>query len=88
MEFNVLVEVPKGSRNKYEMDHASGRIRLDRTLFTATSYPADYGYIEDTLARDGDPLDVLRGIQRHRARESGAGRHVLGSSGGRGVGNP
>ncbi|MGI8881313.1 MAG: inorganic diphosphatase [Jatrophihabitans sp.] len=59
MEFDVLVEVPKGSRNKYEVDHESGRIRLDRTLFTSTQYPADYGYIEDTLGLDNDPLDAL-----------------------------
>ena len=59
MEFDVLIEIPRGSRNKYEVDHATGRIRLDRTLFTATQYPADYGYVPDTLADDGDPLDVL-----------------------------
>jgi inorganic pyrophosphatase len=57
--FDVVVEIPKGSRNKYEMDFEAGRIRLDRTLFTATQYPADYGYIEGTLGRDGDPLDAL-----------------------------
>ena len=59
MEFDVLIEIPKGQRNKYEVDHASGRIRLDRTLFTSTQYPADYGYIENTLGLDGDPLDAL-----------------------------
>ena len=59
MEFDVLIEIPKGSRNKYEVDHHTGRIRLDRTLFTATQYPADYGYIENTLGQDGDPLDAL-----------------------------
>jgi inorganic pyrophosphatase len=59
VEFDVLIEVPRGSRNKYEVDHVSGRIRLDRTLFTATQYPADYGYIEDTLGEDDDPLDAL-----------------------------
>ena len=59
MEFDVVIEIPKGTRNKYEMDHESGRIRLDRMLFTSTRYPADYGYIEDTLADDGDPLDAL-----------------------------
>lgn len=58
-EFNVVIEIPEGSRNKYEMDFVAGRIRLDRTLFTATQYPADYGYIEGTLGRDGDPLDAL-----------------------------
>jgi inorganic pyrophosphatase len=59
MEFDVLIEIPKGCRNKYEVDHKSGRLRLDRTLFTATQYPADYGYIENTLGLDGDPLDAL-----------------------------
>ncbi len=59
MEFDVVIEIPKGQRNKYEMDHATGRIRLDRMLFTSTRYPADYGYVEDTLADDGDPLDAL-----------------------------
>ena len=59
MEFDVTIEIPKGSRNKYEVDHHSGRIRLDRTLFTATQYPADYGFIDDTLGQDGDPLDAL-----------------------------
>ena len=55
----VLVEIPGGSRNKYEMDEETGRIMLDRMLFTAMRYPADYGYIEGTLAADGDPLDAL-----------------------------
>jgi inorganic pyrophosphatase len=55
----VVVEIPTGSRNKYEMDHETGRIVLDRMLFTATRYPADYGFIEGTLAEDGDPLDAL-----------------------------
>jgi inorganic pyrophosphatase len=59
MEFDVLIEIPRGSRNKYEVDHDSGRMRLDRTLFTSTQYPADYGYIEDTLGDDDDPLDAL-----------------------------
>ena len=59
LEFDVLVEIPKGSRNKYEVDHETGRMRLDRTLFTSTQYPADYGYVEDTLGLDGDPLDAL-----------------------------
>ena len=63
MEFDVVVEIPRGSRNKYEADHSSGRIRLDRTLFTATQYPADYGFIEDTLGEDGDPLDALVLVQ-------------------------
>ena len=59
MHFDVTIEIPQGSRNKYEVDHATGRIRLDRMLFTATRYPADYGYIEETLGEDGDPLDAL-----------------------------
>jgi len=59
MLVDMVVEIPKGSRNKYEMDHRTGRIYLDRMLFTATRYPADYGYIPDTLAEDGDALDAL-----------------------------
>ncbi|MGW0855406.1 inorganic diphosphatase [Streptomyces sp. NPDC002690] len=59
MEFDVTIEIPKGSRNKYEVDHETGRIRLDRRLFTSTSYPADYGFVENTLGEDGDPLDAL-----------------------------
>ncbi len=59
MEFDVIIEIPQGQRNKYEMDHETGRIRLDRMLFTSTRYPADYGFIEGTLADDGDPLDAL-----------------------------
>jgi inorganic pyrophosphatase len=49
VEFDVTIEIPKGHRNKYEVDHATGRIRLDRMLFTSMAYPGDYGYIEDTL---------------------------------------
>jgi inorganic pyrophosphatase len=59
VDVEVIIEIPKGQRNKYEMDHATGRIRLDRMLFTSTRYPSDYGFIEDTLADDGDPLDAL-----------------------------
>jgi inorganic pyrophosphatase len=59
VNFDVTIEIPKGQRNKYEMDHETGRIRLDRMLFTSTRYPADYGFIDDTLAEDGDPLDAL-----------------------------
>ncbi|WP_068263838.1 inorganic diphosphatase [Janibacter limosus] len=59
MEFDVTIEIPKGQKNKYEVDHATGRIRLDRMLFTSMAYPSDYGYVEDTLGEDGDPLDVL-----------------------------
>jgi inorganic pyrophosphatase len=59
VEFDVTIEIPKGHKNKYEVDHESGRIRLDRMLFTSMAYPSDYGYIEDTLGEDGDPLDAL-----------------------------
>lgn len=55
----MIIEIPRGSRNKYEMDHATGVIWLDRELFTATRYPTDYGFVPKTLAEDGDPLDVL-----------------------------
>ncbi len=57
--FEVVIEIPKGSKNKYEVDHDSGQVWLDRTLFTAMGYPTDYGYIEGTLGEDGDPLDAL-----------------------------
>lgn len=59
MTFDVTIEIPRGTKNKYEMDHETGRIRLDRTLFTSTQYPYDYGFIEGTLGEDGDPLDAL-----------------------------
>jgi inorganic pyrophosphatase len=59
MQFDVTIEIPKGQRNKYEMDHLTGRIRLDRMLFTSTRYPHDYGFIEGTLGEDSDPLDAL-----------------------------
>ncbi len=55
----ALVEVPKGSRNKYEYDESWGRLRLDRVLYSPLHYPADYGFIPGTLAEDGDHLDVL-----------------------------
>ena len=54
-----MVEIPKGTRNKYEIDHQTGTIWLDRMLFTSTRYPSDYGFVPHTLAEDGDPLDVL-----------------------------
>ena len=59
MQFDVTIEIPKGSRNKYEVDHETGRVRLDRYLYTSMAYPTDYGFIEDTLGEDGDPLDAL-----------------------------
>ncbi|MDP8991885.1 MAG: inorganic diphosphatase [Actinomycetota bacterium] len=55
----VVVEIPKGSRNKYEVDHSTGEVWLDRPLYTATRYPADYGFLAHTLGEDGDPLDAL-----------------------------
>jgi inorganic pyrophosphatase len=55
----VVIEIPRGSRNKYEIDHDTGRVFLDRRLFSATVYPADYGFVPGTLAGDGDPLDAL-----------------------------
>lgn len=57
--FDVLIEIPKGSRNKYEYDFELKKIRYDRMLFSSMMYPADYGFIPETLALDGDPLDIL-----------------------------
>jgi inorganic pyrophosphatase len=59
VSFDVTIEIPKGQRNKYEVDHVTGRVKLDRYLYTSFGYPADYGYIEDTLGEDGDPLDAM-----------------------------
>jgi inorganic pyrophosphatase len=56
---DVLVEIPRGSRTKYELDQKTGRIRLDRVLFSSVHYPADYGFVMDTIGGDGDPLDAL-----------------------------
>lgn len=56
---NVLVEIPKGSRNKYELDVATGLFRLDRYLYSSSHYPGDYGFVPQTLAADGDALDAL-----------------------------
>lgn len=58
-EFDCVIEIPSGSNVKYELDKASGLIRLDRMLYSAVYYPANYGFIPQTLAEDGDPLDVL-----------------------------
>ena len=58
-EYPVVIEIPRGSRNKYEIDHETGRVYLDRVLYTSFEYPANYGFIEHTLADDGDPVDVL-----------------------------
>jgi inorganic pyrophosphatase len=59
VDIDVFVEIAKGSRNKYEYDPRVDRIRLDRMLFSSTAYPTDYGFVPDTLAEDGDPLDAL-----------------------------
>jgi inorganic pyrophosphatase len=58
MDIEVVIEIPKGTRNKYEADEA-GTIWLDRLLFTSTRYPEDYGYVPETLAEDGDPVDAM-----------------------------
>ena len=57
--FPVVIEIPKGSTNKYELDKETGLLRLDRVLYSAVHYPADYGFIPRTYCDDGDPLDVL-----------------------------
>ncbi|HYZ75644.1 MAG TPA: inorganic diphosphatase [Chthoniobacterales bacterium] len=57
--FNTVIEIPMGSSNKYELDHKTGLLKLDRVLYSAVHYPANYGFIPQTLADDGDPLDVL-----------------------------
>ncbi|MDD5551578.1 MAG: inorganic diphosphatase [Candidatus Pacebacteria bacterium] len=59
MEIKVLVEIPKGSRQKYEYDEELGAIKLDRTLYSAMYFPFEYGSIKETLGEDGDPLDVV-----------------------------
>ncbi len=56
---NAIIEIPVGTKNKYEVDKERGRVKLDRVLYSAMTYPAEYGYVEDTLAGDGDPLDIL-----------------------------
>lgn len=58
-DFTAVIEIPKGSKCKYEMDKDTGMLRLDRILYTSTHYPENYGFIPRTLADDGDPLDVL-----------------------------
>ena len=58
-KFMAVIEIPKGVKNKYEMDKETGLLRLDRVLYTSTHYPANYGFIPRTYAADNDPLDVL-----------------------------
>ena len=57
--YDAVIEIPRGSRVKYEVDHGTGRVFLDRVLFTPMGYPTNYGFFENTLGEDGDPLDVL-----------------------------
>ena len=59
MSYDVVIEIPRGSRNKYEVDHETGRVYLDRVLFTNFVYPTDYGFFENSLGGDGDPVDAL-----------------------------
>ncbi|MDO5752917.1 MULTISPECIES: inorganic diphosphatase [unclassified Arthrobacter] len=59
MKHDVTIEIPRGSRVKYEVDHETGRVRLDRVLFTSMAYPTHYGFFDDTLGEDGDPLDAM-----------------------------
>jgi len=72
VEFDVTIEIPKGNRNKYEVDHESGRIKLDRMLFTSTRYPDDYGFI------DGTPGDVILTRTTAGGERTGAGFSMLG----------
>lgn len=58
-EFDAVIEIPKGSKIKYELDKETGLLKMDRILYTSTHYPANYGFIPRTFADDGDPLDVL-----------------------------
>jgi inorganic pyrophosphatase len=58
-QVTAVIEIPSGSRNKYELDKITGQLKLDRVLYSAVQYPGDYGFIPGTLAEDGDPLDVL-----------------------------
>ena len=57
--YEAIIEIPMGTKNKYEIDKVRNRIKLDRVLYTPMTYPAEYGYIEETLALDNDPLDIL-----------------------------
>lgn len=60
---DAFIEIPRGSRNKYEYDKVRRQFRLDRVLYSSVHYPSDYGYIPETLAEDGDPLDILVIVQ-------------------------
>ena len=74
MQFDVTIEIPKGQRNKYEIDHKTGRLRLDRYLYTPMGYPADYGYIDDTLGDEMRVTAIAAGFDRDPRRGvTGAG---------------
>lgn len=73
-ELNVFIEIPNGSRNKYELDKETGYIKFDRLLYSSVHYPGDYGFIPRTLADDDDPLDVL--VITHEATFPGCLMHV------------
>lgn len=64
-EIDVVIEIPSGSRNKYEYDHSTHVIRLDRVLHSSVHYPTDYGFIPETLSKDGDPLDAMVIVYDH-----------------------
>ena len=57
--YECIIEIPMGTKNKYEVNKETGRITLDRVLYSALTYPGEYGFIENTLSEDGDPLDIL-----------------------------
>ena len=59
MKVEAVIEIPMGTRNKYEVDHETGKIKLDRVLYSSVSYPCEYGFIPNTISGDGDPLDIL-----------------------------
>ena len=80
MEVTVFVEVPMGSRNKYEVDAATGHVVLDRRLFTSMSYPADYGFVEGTLGEDDDPLDARSSSSPTRPSRAAGFRPVSSAS--------
>ena len=76
-DFLAVIEIEKGSKNKYELDKQTGALRLDRILYTSTHYPANYGFIPRTYADDGDPLDARarRGPSHARSRARRRCRH-------------
>ena len=71
MSHEVVIEIPKGSRNKYEVDHETGKVWLDRVLFTPFVYPIDYGAFENTLGGDGDPRRAAQAVHPDRGGQTG-----------------